>query len=425
MSLDLFQDQNEQRLAEMPITTQIEPNTWDGFVPGSGQYAMRSFAESGRALSFAASTIPIAYDAFTGGTEMQDRYFKFHDEVFGNAVDYWTPKPGDVGTAGQVAGTLLGTLPLVIASPAAAVAKTQLTAAEDLTRAGVESTKAQAVAGVQAAGFGLGVWLPILGKNWVTRALVGGAGANVALGISERAISSEILKETPAEDVYRTFDPKAITLDVLLGLAFGTLAHVSPAQRAQGEAFWKRMQEWGKTVEPADVEALAVLRQAQHMDADSLPGKSTDIEAISNHNARMRQAVDQLLRDDPVRVDDLPEAKIEPDQLRLTENDRRFTELQTEAKRIRKTEDIVDMPEIKKAESAEPIVTKADPLTDVATRFAQENPDLKIPVGKNAEGDDITVSARKMLDDADTGIKTANDNARLFKTAAACLMGLI
>ena len=110
MSLDLFQDQNEKRLAELPLTTRIEPNIWDGFIPGTAQTAMRSFAETGRAASLAGAVGPIAYDAFSGGTEMQDKYFKFHNEVFGNAVDYWTPNPGTVGTAGEVAGTLLATV---------------------------------------------------------------------------------------------------------------------------------------------------------------------------------------------------------------------------------------------------------------------------------------------------------------------------
>ena len=424
MSLDLFQDQNERALSEMPVTTEIEPGVWDGFLSGSGKIAMRTFAEAGRAASMAVAAGPVIYDAAVGGTEMQEKYFKFHDEITGNAVDSWTPKPGDVGTAGEVVGTLLGTLPLVIASPSLAVAKTQLTAAEDLTRMGVESTKAQAVAGVQALGFGLGVWLPILGGNFATRTLVGGAAANVALGVAERAVSEEILEGTPAEGMYQAFDPKMMTLDVMLGLAFGTLAHLSPAQRAQGDAFWKSMREWGKKIEPSDVEALAVLRQAQHMDADSLPGRPVDIEDIGNHSARMRQAIDQLLRDEPVRVEGLPEARVEPDELRISESEARLNDMQSEAKRIQKDEGIINVQKMK-AEPAEPIVAKADPLTDAATRFAEEHADLKIPIGKNAEGEDITVSAKQLLDDADTGIKAANENARLFKTAASCLMGLI
>lgn len=433
MSLDLFQDQNERHLAELPVTTELAPSTWDGFLPGSAQIAMRTFAEAGRAASMAVAAAPVVYDYFAGGTEMQDRYFKFHDDVFGDAVDYWTPKPGEVGTAGEIVGTLLGTLPLVVSSPQTAitrtwpllaVAKTQLTATEDLVRQGVDANKAQAVGAVQGLGFGLGVWLPVLGQNFATRALVGGVGSNVALGITERAISGEILEGTPAEGAYQAFDPKMLTLDSLLGFAFGTLAHFSPQQRAQGEATWKRLQEWGKNLEPADIEALATLRQAQHMDADTLPGKPVDIEDVGAHHARMKKAVDQFLRDEPVRVDDLPEAKTEPDAQRIAENETRLKDMQERAETIRDEEGIVDMPEIK-AKTADPVVAKADPLTDAATRFAEENADLRIPIGKDAEGNDITLTPKELLADADNGIKAANENGRLFKTAAACLMGLI
>lgn len=424
MSLDLFQDQNEKHLEQMPITTEVESSAWDGFLPGTAKTAMRSFAEAGRALSLAGSVAPIAYDAFTGGTEMQDRYFKFHDDYFGDAVKYWTPPKGSVGMAGEVAGTLLGTLPLVIASPGAAVAKTQLSSAEDLTRAGVDSARAQAVGGVQAAGLGLGVWLPILGGSLATRVMAGGAGANVGMGIAERAVSGKILEGTPAEGAYEAFDPKAITLDALLGAAFGTLAHVSPEQRAQGAQFWKRMEDWGKKLKPEDVDAIATLRQAQHMDADSLPGKPADIDAVNAHHDRMSRAVDQLLRDEPVRVDDLPEAKIDTDTARIAESESRMLDMQSQAKKIGRDEGVVNIPEIK-SKPAEPVDVKSDPLTDAAVRFAEENADLRIPVGKNARGDDVSVTPKQLLSEADANIKTANENARLFKTAAACLMGLI
>jgi hypothetical protein len=165
MSLSLFQANNEKRLEDTPIVTRTEPGAWDGFFRGTGQTTMKGFAEAGRAASMAAGSVPVLYDAVNGGTEASDRYFKWHDDTFGDAVDYWTPKSGEVGMAGQVAGALLSTLPMVIASPSLAVAKTQLTTAEDLTRAGVDTTKAQAVGAVQGLGFGVGVWLPILGKN--------------------------------------------------------------------------------------------------------------------------------------------------------------------------------------------------------------------------------------------------------------------
>lgn len=437
MSLALFQEDNEKRLEDTPIVTRTEPGAWDGFFRGTGQFTMKGFAEAGRAVSFAASAAPVLYDAVNGGTEASDRYFKWHDDTFGDAVDYWTPKPGEVGMAGQVAGTLLSTLPMVIASPLLAVAKTQLSTVEDLTRAGVDTTKAQAAGAVQGLGFGVGVWLPILGKNLVQRVLVGGALANVVQGAATRGATGEILEGTVAEGQFKAFDTEQITLDVLLGLAFGTLAHLSPAQRAQGAEVWKRLESWGKDIKPSDVEALATLRQAQHLNADSLGGKPVDVTDIDKHVARTRKAIDQLSRDEPVNVDDMPAPRIEADPVRVTENEARFRDLMAEAERVRTEEGLAPLVEretgllgtVKKgAKKVVEVLTKedslSDPLTDTARQFVMENPDLRIDHGTDAEGNPVTRSTRQMLDDADANVKKANEDANLFKVAASCIMGI-
>ena len=99
------------------------------------------------------SVYPIIADKITGGTVLTDRYFKEHDRIFNSAVDYWTPKPNEVGVAGEVTGKLLSMIPMVIASPLGAVATTQLSVAEDLARKhpNVTATEANLVGGVQAA----------------------------------------------------------------------------------------------------------------------------------------------------------------------------------------------------------------------------------------------------------------------------------
>jgi len=39
---------------------------------------------------------------------------------------------------------------------------------------------------------------------------------------------------------------------------------------------WDRMARWGKGLKQTDLDALAVLRQAQHLNADSMPGRPVD-----------------------------------------------------------------------------------------------------------------------------------------------------
>ena len=326
MSLDLYREEIDNRLASLRPATEPEPGMFDNFLVGSGKVAMQTFAKAGRAASMALAPVAIGLDkakaAFndTGpSTEIQDKFFKAHDDIFGRAVDYWTPKPNEVGAAGQGVGQLLGTLPQVFASPALTVAATQLSTGEDLVRKGVDAGTAQAVGGVQAAGLGLGIWVPILGQTLAQRVLLGGAGFNVAQGLATRAASAELLKGTPGAEDFKALDPTALTLDVLLGAAFGGIAHINPRMRAEGDAWQAKLKEWGAKLKPSEVDALAALRQAQHLNADSLPGKPVDVEDVNAHVARMRQALDDLASDRPVNVEDLPAGRFEADETRTAE----------------------------------------------------------------------------------------------------------
>lgn len=340
MSFALFEQETANRLDGLKPTKVVEPGVFDNFLYGTGMGIMREgFATLGRGLSLVGSVGAVLQDTDKYGqrtsTEAQDKYFKRHDDLFNRAVDHWTPKPREVGVAGQVVGQLIGTLPLLIASPAALVAKTQLSTGEDLVRKGVDTGSAQAVGAIQGAGMGVGIWLPILGRTLAQRALVGGAGGNVVQGVATRGASEAILKGTPGADEFKAFDPTALTLDVLLGLTFGGLAHLSPAQRAQGEAAWKRIQEWTGTLKPSDIDALATLRQAEHLNVDAQPGRPERPTDVNAHTEAMRQAVDDLLNDRPVNIDALMEgARFLPDGERASFGKRMTDELNSQARRL-------------------------------------------------------------------------------------------
>ena len=331
MSLDLFEE-TDNVLANMRPVADPEPGVWDNFTAGTGKVAMQTFAKAGRAASMAAAPLAMAFEKAPGSTEVQDKFFKAHDEIFGRAVDYWTPKPGEVGEAGQVVGQLLGTLPMLFASPALTVAQTQLSVAEDMARKGVDAGTAQAIGATQAAGLGLGIWVPILGKTLAQRVLVGGAGFNVVQGGATRAISAQLAEGTAAEGDFKTFYPTALTLDVLLGAAFGGIAHINPRMRAEGEAWQKRLTEWGAKLKPSEVDALATLRQAQHLNADSMPGKPVDVADTNAHVDRMRQAIDDLANDRPVNVEDMPAPRFEVDAARAAEAKAAIKVMQDEAR---------------------------------------------------------------------------------------------
>jgi hypothetical protein len=346
MSLDLFERETEERLDRMTPVDRPEASAWDGFARGSAMHAMQGFAKVARAADLAGSVGPILYDKMTDGTEAQDRYFREHEEIFQSAVDFWTPRPGEVGWAGQVAGSLMSLLPLVITSPAGAVATTQLSVAQDLIQKGVDPIKAQQVGAAYGAGIGLGIWVPILGRTLTQRMLLGGAGFNVVQGVTMRGVAGEILEGTPAAGEFQAFGPADLTLDVLLGLAFGGMAHLSPGMRAQGEEFWQRIETWRRNLTPEQVAALSTLRAAQHASADSLPGQPATADAVDAHVARVRAAVEQLARNEPVNVTDLPEARITPDLPRMEEAAKNAQQLRMDAERTRIEEGLPHPPDI-------------------------------------------------------------------------------
>ena len=431
MSLDLYAEESDNRIGGMRPVTTPEPGIFDNFLAGSGKVAMQGFAKTGRAVGMALAPIAMALEKAPGSTELQDKYFKAHDEVLGSAVDYWTPKPGEVGVAAEVVGSLASMLPQVIASPALTVASQQLSTGEDLVRKGVDAGKAQAVGAAQAGGLGLGIWMPILGTNGWQRMLLGGAGFNVVQGMATRAASGAILEGTAAAKEFEAFDGTQLTLDVLLGLAFGGLAHLSPAQRAQGEATWKRVSDWAQSLKPSEVDAIVALKQAEHLNVESAPGKPVDLQDIDAHVQRMRQAIDDLANDRPVQVEGMPEARFEADKARTAEAEQIVTDWRAELDAEQK--DMLSKPikQPKPAALPEQPVPKAaegepaapDPLATAATRFAAENPDLPIVVGKNADGSDITTTPRQMLDEADAAMRQAQEDVRLIEIAAGCLLG--
>lgn len=344
MSLDLFERESIERLGGM--TPQVYPDVgvWDGFMRGAGLATMRGLAKAGRAIDLAGAVGPVVKDAISGGTELQDRYFREHDEVWGAAVDYWTPTPREVGAAGDIAGTLLSVLPLVLASPGLAVGAGTMSGAEDLMKKGVDWKPALGVGLVQGAGLGLGIYMPILGQTFMQRVLLGGIGFNTMQGFAMRAASEGILQGTPGEGEFRTFDPEAITLDVLLGAAFGSIVHLSPRQRAEGAQMWERLIDWGKGVKASDAEALAVLRQAQHRNVDSLPGRPAEPVDVERHAKRVMIALEQLVRDEPVNVTDLPEAHFDFDPERVRDMASRARELTRIAEGLRKEEGLSPVP---------------------------------------------------------------------------------
>ncbi len=414
MSLDLFQDETQQffdRAPKVPVDM-VDTPFFHNFMPGGLKVMASELAKVGRSVSMAAGAVPVAADALATAlpwlpgadmrespTELQDRFFRQHDEVFGSAVKYWTPQPGEVGMAGEVVGSLAGMLPVIMANPALAVGSQVMSQAEDLVDKGVTPGKAVAVGVAQGAGLATGIWMPILGQNLWQRVVIGGAGFNAVQGVTTRAVSQAILGDDKAAELFPALGLKELTLDVLLGMAFGGVAHINPEMRAQGKDAWARIATWAQDLTPAQVDAIAALRQAEHLNVETAPGTLKTPEDVEANVNRAKAALEQVLRDEPVQVEQMPAPRVEPDTARQVDAETRVAEMMADAERVRTEEGIQELL------AAEPTPARARATTEAegapaptgravpppprgeagearATPEAQDEPDPWLQVGR-------------------------------------------
>lgn len=404
---------------------QATTGVFGNFVPSAGNYFMRSMAEAGRAASMAFAAVPVALDKAvelqglthdTGAGTLSDRYFRWHDETFNRAVDYWTPKPQEVGAAGQVVGQVVGGVVQFLANPALMLGTAQLSTAEDLVRQGVDADAAVLAGDVAGIASAIGIALPAaFGKTLAARVASGAAG-NLATNIPEAAIKREIVRAAGApETVAQQFDPfdmKARAVDILLGAAFGAKAH------------------WDARLTPAQRDAMAVQAQALHLEEASSPGRPVKPADLTATVTATRAAIDQMLRGEPVQVDGLLRGIEVADSPAKAAARAEIEATTREALADVPTGKPIDMPRMAEIEPPK-APAEGEPKVEVTPEQARaaavltRYPDLRLAT-LDAEGNPRATDAAAFLRDTEAeAARTQTNAAALLRTAASCLLGAI
>lgn len=399
----------KDQLAQPKSYAPADRGAFSEFWSGVGNYFMRGMAETARNASMAGAVVPMIADKLIGsdntGESLTDRYFRFHDETFQNAVDYWTPKPGSVGFAGEVVGRLAAGLTKFVASPALMVADLQLTTATDLTRAGVDTGAALVAGDLAGLSAVVGVALPFVGSTLGVKMASGVAG-NVLPNMAEAQATKMLLNAAGSPEQAAQFDPfdmRARAVDVLMGMAFGGAAHYMTKTGQRKLTFTEEQKD-----------ALLTVNQARHMERSA--NHTTDAE-VSAHVQDMRTAVDQLLRGEAVNA---PERAV-PQRIEAE-----AAEIQGEVLRVA-GEDAKPPIERKEAKSSqvEPL-PDADPAATATRQVIADVPDLRIPTGEfNPDGTDVSVSAADFVAKAEAEAARAETDGHLYRTAAECLLGAL
>ncbi len=422
MSFDLLPEEGAATMLRAARNPSLapDPGIWGGFASGAASLTMRGLAATARSIDLLGAVGPIVEDRLSGGTQAQDAYFREHDETFNRAVDYWTPGPGEVGTAGRVVGGVLPMLAQAAVSPSLAVGSAELGTAEDLVRQGVDAHKAVGVGIAQGTGLGLGMYLPIFGNSLAVRALVAGAGANVAQGVITRAASRAILGDSPAAAQFDPWDSEALIVDSLMGIGFGTLAHLGAAP---GEAAYREMAEGIRArLTETDRAAILAANQVRHLEDTTAPGRPLSDADRTAHALAMREAVDDLLNGRPAQVGQvLQEARFAADPARVAAAEEVRGALADEARAalvegggeaaLQGDIRVPEGPEIaRSAEGVDPVIAEA------RGRLAQGEVRL---VGDDGQVRDLGAE----LDAATLETRTAQADAGVFRTAVACFLG--
>lgn len=287
----------------------LRPGFSKGIPTAVGYGVMRGFAKTADTLLTAATALDqrpvmsgyrgtnrlvpaVAQGVAIRTPEEVEKQQRDQDDLRKQAIDYWTPHANDVGTAGRVLGGLseiAGPLMLGGGNPAMLMGTTAIQSGKDLVNEGVDAETAATVGTAEALATGIGFKLPFLGKTLASRMATGAAG-NLALGTVLTEADKLLLESKGYAQQAEQFDPfnaEARMVDLLTGLAFGGIAHITA---------------------PSVRDAALTASNAKHFQQDTAPGIPADIPSSVAHQSAMEAAIKDLEAGDPVRAHDMQEA---------------------------------------------------------------------------------------------------------------------
>lgn len=216
------------------------------------------------------------------------------------ALDALKPDPVTTGFAGQLVGGLadLGSSALVY-TPAGAAVMEGYGRRQELIGQGVAPGPATAVGAIAGAATYVGVRAPVTlgqqavgqGAASVARNVAYGGAISVASGVAERGASRDALKAAgyPQQAAaLEPYDRTAIAAEAALGALFsGSAAAIELRTTVRAQA---------------DADAALTVSSADHAARGTAPGVPVDAKANAAHGSALSQAIEQVLRDEPVNV---------------------------------------------------------------------------------------------------------------------------
>ena len=314
-----FGEDDSPKLMEMPypgVESVIDSRSWyDGMGTALFSGVGGAAYETGSSVATALSTLPLDDD---WKKALEDKAAEWRR----TARNEFAPDPVTSSTAAQVVyGASKELTKIGIALPAAAVTSSigspaagalvvgaiyglnaGIQQSQELQDQGVDAKTANAAGFFTALSGTAGVMMPAaMGWSRLSSAVIG-AGANVAVGMNERATLRQVLEKADYSQAAEQFDPTdplAVSIEALTGGVFGAAAgrvRLGPAAPKSGPTT-----EAADTIDPAVVDA-ARARELIAANKENLPVNPLDPMAVEKGYEAQQIVHDQIQAKKPVRV---------------------------------------------------------------------------------------------------------------------------
>ena len=314
-----FGEDDSPKLMEMPypgVESVVDSRSWhDGMGTALFSGIGGAAYETGSSVATALSTLPLDDD---WKKTLEDKAAEWRR----TARNEFAPDPVTSSTAAQVVyGASKELTKIGIALPAAAVTSAVgspaagalvvgaiyglnagIQQSQELQDQGVDAKTANAAGFFTALSGTAGVMMPAaMGWSRLSSAVIG-AGANVAVGMNERATLRQVLEKADYSQAAEQFDPTdplAVSIEALTGGVFGAAAgrvRLGPAEPKSGPTV-----EAAETVDPKVVDAARVLEQIK-ANKENLPVNPLDPVAVTKGYEAQQIVQEQIQAKKPVRV---------------------------------------------------------------------------------------------------------------------------
>lgn len=240
------------------------------------------------------------------GSNIDDWLLREQQKAVDN-VKGWAPDPRTTGVVSQAIHGIFNVVPEVIAGgPTVAATLQGYKGYRGGMAEGLDPGTALGKGAIDGVATWVGLKIPMTVAPGLgaTANVLGAAAVNAPVGMVSRGATSEWLRARGYPDMadqYQVFDQAAIAMDLIMGGAFGALAHYGP-RGAQAYDAWRK--RFDGSLLPTDRDTALFVNNVLHAELDTAPGIPADPAARAAHAEALNKALADLLAGRPVTAPD-------------------------------------------------------------------------------------------------------------------------